>query len=74
MSRQQNQRELQVMSIAEYCHNKQARENFTFVISGGIGRYACGRTQEEIDEFYPVPQVLYYRENSNHTLDWMQDI
>jgi hypothetical protein len=49
-------RTVQVMSIAEYCHNKQARENFTFLISDGVGRYSCGTTQEEIDGMYPVPQ------------------
>ena len=74
MSRQQNQREIQVMSFSEYCHNRQARENFTFIISGGIGRYECGRTQDDIDAIYPVPQKLFYRDNCDTSKNWMQDI
>lgn len=67
-------RTVQVMSIAEYCHNKQARENFTFIIDGGVGRYSCGTTQEEIDGMYPVPARIYYNENSDTTKNWIQDI
>lgn len=67
-------RTVQVMSMSEYCHNKQARENFTFVIENGIGRYLCGTSQEKIDELYPVPNKLFYQENSNHSIDWIQDI
>lgn len=74
MSRQQNQREIQVMSFVEYCHNRQARENFTFIYSNGVGRYACGTTQEKIDELYPVPSKLFRRENSDTSRNWLQDI
>lgn len=67
-------RTIQVMSIAEYCHNKQSRDNFTFIISGGQGRYSCGTTQEEIDSLYPVPQELYYQDNIDSSQNWMRDI
>jgi hypothetical protein len=58
----------------EYCHNKLARENFTFIIENGIGRYKCGTTQEQIDNLYPVPSVLFYQEPTNDSPNWMRDI
>jgi len=62
------------MSLVEYCFNKRERENFTFVIENGVGRYACGTTQEEIDDLYPVPARIYYQNNSDESKNWMQDI
>ena len=67
-------RTIQVIPLPIYSFNREKRNHFTYIISNGVGRYACGITQKEIDEMYPVPNKIYIQENSNHKDDWKQDI
>jgi hypothetical protein len=65
-------RTVQVMSLVEYCHNREKRKKFGFVIENGAGRYTCGITEKEINDLFPTPEILFFNENSDHSGDWQK--
>jgi hypothetical protein len=69
-----NTRLKKAISLVDYCHNKMARRFFpTYIISNGVGRlFLNGEeiTEKELNDLYPVPDRIYYRENSNTKDDW----
>jgi len=67
-------RTVQTISLVEYCHNKEMRNKFGYIIENGVGRYICGITQKEINELFPVPDIIFYQEPTNDSPNWMRDI
>jgi hypothetical protein len=55
------------MSLVEYCHNREKRKKFGFVIENGAGRYTCGITEKEINDLFPTPEILFFNENNSPT-------
>jgi len=67
-------RTLQTISLTDYCRNKILRKSTTFFIREGIGYFLHGGvefTVKAFHELYPVPEKIYYRENSDHTKDFL---
>ncbi len=66
-------RRIQVMSIVEYVNNKAMQESFLFELINGVGRYVINGerfTREDIEAKYPMPELLFYSENSDRTKDF----
>ena len=68
-----SQRVLQVISLTDYCNNKSLKFGTPFIIRKGKGYHVVGGTeisQETFDKLYPVPNQLFWKENSDSTKDW----
>jgi hypothetical protein len=65
---------MQTISLVDYCFNKALKKSTPFVIRNGKGYHLLGGVEvsmETFDKLYPVPTKLYFKENSDHTHDWI---
>ncbi len=68
-----NQRLQQTISLTDYCFNYALKKGTPFIIRDGKGYHILGGVEvsmQAFDKLYPVPEVIYYRENSNTKDDW----
>ncbi len=68
-----NTRLLQTISLTDYCNNKSLRQGSPFIIRKGKGYHVLGGVEIAMgtfDKLYPVPQQIFYRENSNTKDNW----
>lgn len=66
-------RVIQTISLIDYCANKALKKGTPFVIRNGKGYHLLGGVEvsmETFDKLYPIPSVLYYKENSDTTKDF----
>ena len=67
-------RKIQTISLTDYCRNKNLRSGTPFIIRNGKGYHILGGVEvsrETFDKLYPIPSMLFYRTNSDHTKDFM---
>jgi len=66
-------RKIQTISLTDYCTNKNLRSGTPFIIRNGKGYHILGGvevSQGTFDKLYPIPSMLFYRENSDTTKDF----
>jgi len=73
MPRIMSNRKKQLISLVDYCFNRDAHHNTPFVIKNGSGFFIHnGRevTREEFCAIYPVPEKLWESENLDGVNNW----
>ncbi len=68
-----NNRWIQTINLTDYCNNYALKKGTPFIIRKGKGYHVVEGMEISMaafDKAFPVPEVIFYKENSNSKDDW----